>query len=63
MILGSQGGPLERPWEGCWEEKLETQKKIKKKRVKLLASEGHAMAGKEGLGWIGMDGMDGTGLI
>ena len=29
------------------------EKKVEKKRVKLIASEGYAMAGKEGLGWMG----------
>ena len=29
MILGSQGGPLERPWEGFWEEILVAEKKSK----------------------------------
>ena len=45
-----------RPWKGFLEEILETKKKVEKKRVKGIASEGYAMAGKEGFGkdkWVG----------
>ena len=35
------------------EGKFGDEKKIEKKKVKLIASEGYAMAGKEGLGWMG----------
>ena len=31
VILGSQGGPLERPWKGFWEENFETKKESKKR--------------------------------
>ena len=46
VIWGSQGGPLGKPWRGFWEENLET-KKVKKKRVKGIASADTAYPGKE----------------
>ena len=63
VILGSQGGPLERPWEGFSEENVETEKKVEKKRVKPIASEGDADPGKEGLGWMGQALFDTPSLI
>ena len=46
-------GSLERPKNNHFERKMRDGKKVKKKNVKGIASEGHAMAGKEGLGWMG----------
>ena len=57
MILGSQGGPLERLWEGFWKEKLETKKKSKKRgwrRWPRRDTRGLVGKGREGFG---------TGLI
>ena len=56
MILGSPGGPLGRSWEGFWKENSEMKKKVEKKTATAIASEGHAMAGREGFGkgkWVG----------
>ena len=50
--FGSIFGSLERPKKRRFERKMGDGKKVEKKVVKALASEGHAMAGKEGLdGW------------
>ena len=57
VILGSQGGPLERLWEGFWKEKLETKKKSKNTRWRRWPR--RDMRGLVGKGREGF----GTGLI
>ena len=56
-IFGSLGEPRNRHFE----RKLKVRKKVEKKRAEAIASEGDAMAGKEGFGkdmeWkLGRDG-------
>ena len=48
MILESLRCSLERPWGGFWQEKIRSEKMMKKKRVKAIASAGNAYPGEEG---------------
>ena len=55
--FGSILGSLEKPKKRRFERKMGDEKKVVKKVVRMLASAGHAMAGKEGLGgWMGWMG-------